>query len=385
MRLTTFDDLIQHTISFMSKDASQAAATDAKEAVLDAYASLATYHTWNYYRRIYRLSTNAPYSTGTVVYDHTGGAYERVLTLTSGTWPAWASYGVVQLDDTTYEVQERKSATQLVLDIASNPGADVASTYRLFRDSYPLPSDFLAIVSLSFSNSTCSPGFLYPQEFSSVRGRVNNSPGRPQGYAVIGSSDFFGSMSLCFWNAPDQAYAVDLLYTSRGRDMVVDSYREGSVSTASGSDLVTGSGTDFDSEMEGSIIRVGKSTDRKVTGNERLFRYATERTVLEVVSATSLRVDSAMPSDREDAGYVISDPVDVEQNAMLRFLKRECEKQARIKTRMKPVEGGEDMKVWKEEMNLAMAADSRYIGNRVASSPRFHPRRLQDRGSTDYQ
>ena len=31
------------------------------------------------------------YLTGTVAYDHQGGTYDRLLTLTDGTWPAWAA------------------------------------------------------------------------------------------------------------------------------------------------------------------------------------------------------------------------------------------------------------------------------------------------------
>ncbi len=386
MRLTTFNDLIDHTISFMGKDAGTNAAIDAKEAVQSAYAQLALYHPWNYYRRVYRMATNPPYSTGTVVYDHIGGAYPRLLTLTSGTWPEWAASGAVQINGVVYEADERISGTQLTLDRSSNPGDDVASVgYRLFRDSYPLPADFLAVVELSFSDSLAGPGFITPQEFVRLRGRLNSSAGRPQAYAVLGSTDFFGSMQMSFYQAPDQNYNADLIYKSRGRDLIIDAHTEGLVSVSIGSDILTGVSTEFSDEMVGSIVRVGRDSEPIVTGNERLNRYLLERTVLEVISETSIRMDSASTFDRTEVAYIISDPVDVEPNAMMVALKSECRRQARLKNRTKRVEGGEDIESWRTDLQLAIAADSRYIGLRQASAPSLHYRRLQDRGVTDYQ
>lgn len=381
MRLTTFADLIRHTINYMGKDASDSAAVDAREAVLDAYTDMAAVNAWNYYKRVFRLPTYAAYTTGTVVYDATGGAYERVLTLTGGVWPDWAAYGSVSIGDVSYQASERKSNTQLTLSRNANPGADVASTsYRLFRDIYTLPSDFLAVLEVSYPGYSECPAFISPQDFVRERARVTTGTGRPRLFTVMGDPNFFGSMGIGFWQYPDANYNVDITYTAKGRDLVISDYLEGTVTTAQGSSSITGNGTAFTSDMEGSVIRVGRTGDPKVTGIEGLYPYAVERTILEVIDAVTLRVDSPADATSTEVGYIISDAVDVEPNAMLRFLKRNCEKQARLKIRMKPSENTEEFREHEKSLLLAMQADSRYIGNRVAGAPYYWRRRLVDRG-----
>lgn len=381
MRLTTFDDLIKHTISYLGKDASVSAAIDAREAVLDAYSQIATYTAWNYYKRVFRLPTYAPYSTGTVVFDYTGGAYERLLTLTGGTWPDWAATGVISIGDVNYEVAERKSATQITLEAVSSPGADVASTsYRLFKDLYTLPSDFLAILEVTLASYSDCPEFVSPQDFVRERRRAVTGSGRPRAYTVMGDPNYFGAMAIGLWQAPDADYNLDIVYQSRGRDLVISDYLEGTVTATSGSANLVGNGTQFAPEMAGCIVRIGQTGDPKVTGIEGLYRYSMERTVAEVVDSTNLRMDAAADSTRTEVGYIISDPIDVEPNAMLRLLKRECEKQARLKVRMKPQENSEEVRALDESIAIAIAADSRYIGNRVAGAPGYYRRRLVNRG-----
>jgi hypothetical protein len=101
-------------------------------------------HRWSFLRAEYTIATVAPYSTGTVAYDHTGGANERQLTLSSGTWPSWAASGVVIIDDTWYEVDTRVSNSIVTLDATNNPGADISAgeTYRLVQVEYDLPTNF---------------------------------------------------------------------------------------------------------------------------------------------------------------------------------------------------------------------------------------------------
>lgn len=377
MRLTTFDDLISHTITYLGKDASRATAADAKEAVIDAYLELGSSHPWNYYKRILRVTTVQPYATGTVAYDHEGGAFPRLLTLTGGVWPNWATSGTVVIGGVTYEVRERRSNTLLTLTESSNPGADVASTsYKIYRDQYPLPSDFLSVIEGAFSDGLSGPSHMSPQEYMRCRARTGTGPAKPVFYTVIGDPNLYSGMAACFWPAPDVVYPLDVLYRARGRDLIVDQYTEGTVSTTSGSDVITGSGTVFTSEMEGAVIRLGSTSDPRVTGNEGLSRYRFERTILEVVSGTSLRVDSALDATLSGVSHIISDPIDVEPNAMLRALKRECDRQARLKTRMQPIRGEEE--AWTSAMRLAMAADARFTGLKVAGAPYLRQRRLRE-------
>lgn len=77
------------------------------------------------------------YSTGTVVYDHTGGANERQLTLTGGTWPTWAkSPGRIFINEDWYSLDTRVSDSIVTLKSTDNPGADVASTTFYAEQDY---------------------------------------------------------------------------------------------------------------------------------------------------------------------------------------------------------------------------------------------------------
>lgn len=77
------------------------------------------------------------YTTGTIIYDHTGnGSGERVVILTGGTWPALAATnGRISISGTWYDVAARVSDTVLQLNsgASNNPGSDVGSTTYTFR------------------------------------------------------------------------------------------------------------------------------------------------------------------------------------------------------------------------------------------------------------
>ncbi|NJL70160.1 MAG: hypothetical protein HC888_00500 [Candidatus Competibacteraceae bacterium] len=385
MRLTTFKDMINHTITYLGKDASRASAADAREAVLDAYRDIGTMRDWAYWRKAYRLVCSAPYSTGTIEYDHTGGTYERQLTLTGGTWPDWALYGFIRIGNINYEVEERKTSTVLTLRSNTNPGEDVAAgtTYRISRDRYTLPSDFLSIKELAWGDGLGGPCFVNATDWIEQRARSATGPGRPVTYSVIGDENVFGSMNVCFWPDPDQAYTVDILYASTGREMIISDYTEGKVTSISGSTTITGTGTVFESDMVGSVIRLSTTTSDdsdEITNVDGINPYVMERTILEVVSETEIRIDSAANRSLSEVNYVISDPVDIEPNSMLRLLKRACEKQIRIKTRLR-VLPEEDVE-YDRALQLAMAADSRFTGIRYASAPYIRRRRLRDYPAT---
>ena len=145
--LVTWKDLIDHTVDWMGVNPEAEAIRSARRATLNAMRDLANEANWIYYYGRCRITTSAPYTTGTIEYDHTGGAYERVVTLSGGTWPSWASLGTLVINNTPYEVSARKSATEITLTSGSNPGEDVAagSTYTLFRDTYTLPNLFKSV------------------------------------------------------------------------------------------------------------------------------------------------------------------------------------------------------------------------------------------------
>lgn len=361
--LTTYRDALDHAYDYLGDDRSARAARSARQAVLGAYRRLGQETKWTLYYHRHRFSTNAPYSTGTVTFDFTGGTYERELTLASGTWPEWAAYGAVVLNNIAYEVAERKSSTVLTLTVASNPGADVAAgtTYSLVRDTYPLPVDFLACDRLLNLTNTVPVFYGHPRQWAN-RQVVYQSAGSPYLFSVTGEPNYQGVLALQLYPAPDQAYAFEYLYQRKPRPLTVDEYKVGTVSVSAGATAVTGSGTAWTSAHVGSVIRFGDTLNHP-TGLTGTYPFQEERVVMEVTNTTALVVDAALVNTYSGNKYVLSDPVDVDEvmlNAFWRGIALELSKLRRI-------EGlGDVTALYQMDLRQAMAADSRHMGRRAA-------------------
>ena len=86
VNLFTYKDGVDHVLDFLGAAVSNEAKRDAKRAILAAYREFCAVRRWTYFMAQGRLVTVAPYSTGTITYTHTGGTYERQVTLATGTW-----------------------------------------------------------------------------------------------------------------------------------------------------------------------------------------------------------------------------------------------------------------------------------------------------------
>ena len=80
----TFSDVLDHLLDHMGGTSEGRNVRMAKRSILSAYRNLSTATNWSYYYKRGRITTVAAYSTGTVAYDHTGGTYEKELTLSDG-------------------------------------------------------------------------------------------------------------------------------------------------------------------------------------------------------------------------------------------------------------------------------------------------------------
>ena len=126
--ISTYHDLIERSRFYLGANVSGQAIRDIKIAIANAVREFTNARKWVYYKTLGRIVTVEPYSTGTVAFDFTGGSSERMVTLTSGTWPSWAASGVLNIDTVPYTVEKRVSSTVITLSETENPGADVART-----------------------------------------------------------------------------------------------------------------------------------------------------------------------------------------------------------------------------------------------------------------
>lgn len=373
--LTTYRDLIDHAIDFLEADVSGEVERDARRAVLNAYRDLPTRHDWTLYWAYGRINTVEPYEEGTVTYDHTGGLYERMLTLDGGTWPEWASLGFVVIGTVRYEVADRKSTTVLTLSVNGNPGEDLdaGTEYSLRRDTFPMPSDFVAGDEFVNVNNQSQLVYSHPRHWLE-RKRVVLGPGFPSSYTFLGDPNYFGSISVALDPAPDSAYALDFLYKRRPRPLKVDSYSAGTVTVGADAATVTGSGTAFADKHAGCVFRIASGSTQTPTGPAGAAPYEHERVVVSVGSATQLTLDATVPDGFSGVKYQLSDPVDVEDGAMLNALLAGVEYYLARARNMK--DRGEIEQHWMRQLTRAREADVRTTARRAAGDWNGYGRRL---------
>lgn len=332
--LTTYADMVQYICDAHQVERTGLNERHARAAVRFAYRDLPARHQWNYYYRQRLLQTSASYATGTIDFDYTGGANERQLTLASGTWPSWAAYGRVIIDSVHYDVDYRVSDSVLTLTETSNPGEDVAAatTYILYRNSYPLPANF-GVMSGLWSVSEQLPIYFIDQRQQHTALQVfYDSPSSPRHATIRATGKYLSGLEIVFGPPPDSLLSYDMLYIVQPRPLLLDEYASGTVAITSGSATVTGTNTTFPTTCAGSIIRFASGA-AKPTGPLGSLEGADNPFVYQGViktrgSATSLTLEESLPSSVSSlsgVGYTISDPIDIDPYRMLTPLQRMAE------------------------------------------------------------
>lgn len=332
--LLTYSDCVQYVCDAHAVDRTGLNERHARSAVRYAYRELPARHTWNYYYRQRILQTVAEYATGTVEFDYTGGSSERLITLTSGTFPYWAAYGRIIIDDVHYEVETNPSSTTLTLSETSNPGADVASgtSYTLYRSSYPLPANFGTMTGLWDVDQQCSIGFIdqRTQHFSVAS--FYDTPDTPLQATIRATGKYLGGLEIVFGPPPSAINTYDMLYIARPRALAIDEYSNGTVAINAGSASVAGTSTTFPATCVGSIIRFSDGPVKpsgytgSIDGADNPFVY--QGVIKTRTSATALVLEEAMPSTLSSlsgVAYTISDPLDIEPHRMLTVFQKMAE------------------------------------------------------------
>jgi hypothetical protein len=329
-----------------------------------ALSSLINAFNWSYYYQRGRFATDAPYSTGTITYDATGGDYERQLTLAGGIWPAWSTYGNVILDNIVYEVAERVDDTVLTLSATNAPTEDIAagSTYTLFRDTYVLPVGFRqADRMLNASNG----GYLiyeHPRVWLESQ-RITPMTAQPVTWTITGDPNYAGMLAVRFFPAPDALYQMDYLYQRSARDLAIEEYKVGTVTATSGSATLVGTGTSWSAKHIGSVVRLSADSVNHPTGMIGAYPHAMERVIMSVINGTNLVMDAVATETLTSVKHVISDPIDIDVYTMLTALMRGIEYQCAIHRRMDKAIPDASA-AWVSALLLAQQSDNRTFQSR---------------------
>jgi hypothetical protein len=326
--LRTFSDLVVQILDSRALDSGTGLhVRRAMRACMDAYREMAGLHAWNYLKRQTQIATAASQSTGTIVYDHTGGTFERQVTLTGATWPDDARFYKLFIAGNHYAVSEKISSTVITLSARSNPGADVASTtYELARSVYLLPYDFTRLGGdpVHLQSLGYSPEYMGHGELLEYQNFMTPT-GRPLKYTIRNSDEEYGGMVLDFAPCPNLSQIYDISYSVQPRPIrpfgISPEYKTGTI-TVSGTE-VTGVGTTFSQRMVGSVIRFtteASAPSGDIGNDDSYFPYEEQGIVVSVESATVLNIDSALTGTYTAKPFTIGDPLDIETHSMFGLL-----------------------------------------------------------------
>lgn len=332
--LWTFQDAVEHLIDVSGGTTVAEERRKARRAVELAYCELPLRDDWGYLTRRGQFLTDASQSTGTVAYDHSGGAYERMLTLSGTTWPGNARYGTVIISNQHYLIESRKSDTIVTLRHDSNPGSDVASgtSYEYYRSIYPVPMDFRrGSEPIEFQNSGRPVCYAPPEDWLTWLAVHGRPTAWINAYTIRGVTDDYNT--LAFEVAPPStAQTFDYVYSAIPRPLQVfgsaPEYSTGTISVSG--TTVTGSSTVWEERMTGCVIRFPPAGSSTIpTGSSGAYGNdnpaAEYRIVQAVASATSLTIDQAPAGSYSGVKYTIGDPLDLDYQVMLDAFLALCE------------------------------------------------------------
>lgn len=326
-QVPTFQDAYEHLLDVFGLASTTVNDRRARSAILQAFNDFTGTRLWTRYQKPLRIVTSARYTTGTVAYDHTGGASERMLTLTDGTWPDWAELGEVQINLVIYPIDKRVSDTVVTLGVDLNPGADIASgtTYAIQRDLYALPDDFYQMGRLV---DVASRLILYkePPERLMLHKRINRTTGTPSGFAIVPHQKFTGGLALQIAPLPTSARTLDAIYFKRPHSLRTVLERTGTVTTVAGSTAVVGAGTAFKAIHAGAVIRFGEDGSNSPTSlagfSEGYYPYKDQQVIRTYTDATNLVLEQPATYSLSAVKFTISDPLDMEAGAQITYFYR---------------------------------------------------------------
>ena len=292
----------------------------AKVAVQEAVQSLVDMREWNYYINPERVVTVDQYATGTIEYDHTGGASERLITLTGGTFPSWAERGTLLIDSVPYKVSTNPSTTTLTLDETVNPQADIASgtSYTLYQEAFILPAGYKRLMRVDrLNNWDCQ--YLSPKDFQHARETLEFS-GQPRYFTVMTDPKDVTRQAMWFYPAPQSEESLDLLIERRPVPLSVYDYKAGTVTVSLGGRSVTGSSTVFTSGMVGAVLRFGSTSANPESLESVSNQYAHEGIIETRTSDTAVTLATDATQASAAVKYRVSSRIDVADfmwNAMI--------------------------------------------------------------------
>ncbi len=210
-----FADVLDQLADFMGGSSIDTQQRLVRRAAVNAYRKLVNERNWQYCYSPFSITFVAPYSTGTVDFDLTGGTYERMLTFSaplSATIQAWIKFGRIRVNGYVYEIEDIKSSTVVTLTARQNPQADfTAQTFIVYQNVYPLPADFRRMVPPSTINNWWSY-YVPPSQWQSLEWHVNTTTAYPWSWTILQDPDRAAGYSIAVSQYPSAVGQMTGMY-----------------------------------------------------------------------------------------------------------------------------------------------------------------------------
>ena len=207
----------------------------------------------------------------------------------------------------------------------------LGTSYTWLRSSYTLPGDFKDMDPPHTENSYFNQRPVSLDSIMAFERHVRASSNPPRWYAIGPDPNLYGQMAMYVQYEPSTAEGLRFFYRRYPRRVKYSGTETaattGTLASASaGQAVLTGynSSTAFNSDMVGSVIRIG-TTDTKPSGVRGLNPYTEQRIISAVNSSTQVTLDANLSNAVSDkTKYAISDPLDL-RPTMIEPLLRGCE------------------------------------------------------------
>lgn len=291
------------------------------EAIRSALRSLCGKHRWNYYRRSTRINTSAQVDME-ISYDHSGGLYERLATITSGGyWPQDADAGEVLISDRYYRIHKRISDVQAVLESDFTMMSDYAGTATWRRRSYNFPRE-IQTVHNAHNITTRRPLTQLPPSDFDMAGYRPLVSGYVRHFTWKNQGGRFGSTEFVLYPHPLVAEAIEVNASVLPHIPHVLNISGTTLSGTQGETTVVCSGAQFGSSVVGAIIRIGTSSTAPTDLSSNNWSH--QAFITEVTNSTTLQISEPLPESYTGRGYAVSSPIDIEVSTMLEALEDEA-------------------------------------------------------------
>lgn len=319
--MITAKDLQASMLRYIGGDNSEQSVIDCRSSIDQALLELWGKHDWPWYISNHAIILSEPYSTGTIAYNAT----TRRFTLTSGTWPTWVEYGVIVVGTKYARITDRISDTVIEIEDGSQFTATIAagSTYKVYRDEYPLPSNVRKVSYLTCDNRQQHVArYMPPLEFSTRRAGTYATS--PTCFTIQKDRRSGFGLNLVIWPFPTTTTTIRFPYIRSPQTVTTWSYTTGKITTVAASASITGLDTVFDETHVGAVLRVGRDGTNIPTPSYGNSPALQESLIDAYGSATSITTKDAIDYSKTGVKYEISSLIDIDPVVMSRVFEQQC-------------------------------------------------------------